>query len=68
VLDLGTGSGILAIGAALGVKSIVGIDNDPLAVKVAAETRRSIRWNTSSSVGSLSEAAAALGPVETASI
>jgi ribosomal protein L11 methyltransferase len=37
-LDLGTGSGILAIGAALlGVKSIVGIDNDPLAVKVAAE-------------------------------
>jgi ribosomal protein L11 methyltransferase len=36
VLDLGTGSGILAIGAALlGVKSIVGIDNDPLAVKVA---------------------------------
>ncbi len=37
-LDLGTGSGILAIGAALlGVKSIVAIDNDPLAVKVAAE-------------------------------
>ncbi len=37
-LDLGTGSGILAIGAALlGVKSIVAIDNDPLAVKVATE-------------------------------
>ena len=37
-LDLGTGSGILAIGTALlGVKSIVGIDNDPLAVKVAAD-------------------------------
>jgi ribosomal protein L11 methyltransferase len=36
-LDLGTGSGILAIGAALlGVKSIVGIDNDPLAARVAA--------------------------------
>jgi len=36
-LDLGTGSGILAIGAALlGVKTIVAIDNDPLAVKVAA--------------------------------
>ena len=36
-LDLGTGSGILAIGAALlGIKSIAGIDNDPLAVKVAA--------------------------------
>ena len=36
-LDLGTGSGILAIGAALlGVKTIAGIDNDPLAVQVAA--------------------------------
>ena len=36
-LDLGTGSGILAIGAALlGVRSIVAIDNDPLAVKVSA--------------------------------
>jgi ribosomal protein L11 methyltransferase len=37
-LDLGTGSGILAIGAALlGVTSIVAIDNDPLAVKAARE-------------------------------
>jgi ribosomal protein L11 methyltransferase len=38
VLDLGTGSGILAIGAAkLGARSIVALDNDPIAVKVAAE-------------------------------
>src|SRR5512139_3627332 len=64
-LDLGTGSGILAIGAALlGVKSIVGIDNDPLAVKVAAENAAlnhvaeqiTLEW------GSLAEAkAAAMG-------
>jgi ribosomal protein L11 methyltransferase len=38
VLDLGTGSGILAIGAArLGAGSVVAIDNDPLAVKAASE-------------------------------
>jgi ribosomal protein L11 methyltransferase len=38
VLDLGTGSGILAIGAAkLGAGSIVAVDIDPLSVKVANE-------------------------------
>jgi ribosomal protein L11 methyltransferase len=38
LLDLGTGSGILAIGAALlGFEEVVGIDNDPEAVKVAKE-------------------------------
>ncbi len=38
LLDLGTGSGILAIGAALlGFEKVVGIDNDPEAVKVAKE-------------------------------
>jgi ribosomal protein L11 methyltransferase len=38
LLDLGTGSGILAIGAALlGFSEVVGIDNDPEAVKVAEE-------------------------------
>lgn len=38
VLDLGTGSGILAIAAhKLGFGSIVALDNDPVAVKVAAE-------------------------------
>jgi len=37
VLDLGTGTGILAIGAALlGAGKIVAIDNNPLAVKTAA--------------------------------
>jgi ribosomal protein L11 methyltransferase len=38
LLDVGTGSGILAIGAALlGFEGIVGIDNDPDAIEVAVE-------------------------------
>ncbi len=38
ILDLGTGSGILAIAAAkLGATSVLALDNDPLAVEVAAE-------------------------------
>lgn len=38
VIDVGTGSGILAIGAALtGAKEVVAIDIDPAAVRVAAE-------------------------------
>ena len=38
VLDVGTGSGILAIGAALlGAKDVLAIDIDPTAVKVARE-------------------------------
>lgn len=38
MLDLGTGSGILAIAAArLGVTDILAVDNDPVAVKVARE-------------------------------
>lgn len=38
MLDLGTGSGILAIaGARLGVSDILAVDNDPVAVKVAKE-------------------------------
>jgi len=38
VIDLGTGSGILAIGAALlGAKDVLAIDIDPTAVKVARE-------------------------------
>jgi ribosomal protein L11 methyltransferase len=37
VLDLGTGTGILAIGAALlGAETVVAVDNNPLAVKTAA--------------------------------
>ncbi|MCE5333816.1 MAG: 50S ribosomal protein L11 methyltransferase [Desulfobacteraceae bacterium] len=38
LLDVGTGSGILAIGAALlGFRKITGIDNDPEAIEVALE-------------------------------
>ncbi|MHC1725515.1 MAG: 50S ribosomal protein L11 methyltransferase [Syntrophobacteraceae bacterium] len=38
LLDVGTGSGILAIGAALlGFQQIIGIDNDPEAIEVAVE-------------------------------
>ncbi len=61
-LDLGTGSGILAIGAALlGVKSIVGIDNDPVAVKVAAENAvlNHVAEQINVKPGSLAEAKAA---------
>jgi len=37
VLDLGTGTGILAIGAALlGAEKILAVDNNPLAIKTAA--------------------------------
>ncbi len=61
VLDLGTGSGILAIGAArLGAGSIVAIDNDPLAVKVAGDNVKANRVGDTIRVsgGSLAEAAA----------
>lgn len=38
VLDIGTGTGVLAMGAALfGAKQVVAIDNDPEAVRVAGE-------------------------------
>ncbi len=38
VLDLGTGSGILAIAAALlGARAVLALDNDPVAVRVAEE-------------------------------
>lgn len=41
LLDVGTGTGILAIGAAkLGFKQILCIDNDPLAVEAAVENVR----------------------------
>jgi ribosomal protein L11 methyltransferase len=60
-LDLGTGSGILAIGAAkLGVKSIVALDNDPVAVKAAIENvaLNHVEGAVECRVGSLAEAAA----------
>ncbi|MCS7173972.1 MAG: 50S ribosomal protein L11 methyltransferase [Armatimonadetes bacterium] len=41
VLDLGTGSGILAVAAAkLGARRVVAVDNDPVACAVAAENAR----------------------------
>jgi ribosomal protein L11 methyltransferase len=41
VLDVGTGSGILAVGAAKrGAKPVVGVDVDPLAVRAAVENAR----------------------------
>ncbi|MBF0284959.1 MAG: 50S ribosomal protein L11 methyltransferase [Magnetococcales bacterium] len=43
MLDMGTGSGILAIGAALlGAKSVLALDNDPVAVKTC---RRNAKIN-----------------------
>lgn len=43
VLDLGTGTGILAIGAALlGAERVLAVDNNPLAVRIAV---RNIRLN-----------------------
>jgi ribosomal protein L11 methyltransferase len=59
-LDLGTGSGILAIGAALlGMKSIMAIDNDPQAVKVAQENAEMnhVGEQIAVGLGSLNEAA-----------
>ena len=48
VLDVGTGTGILGMGAALfGATSVLGIDNDPEAVRVATEN---VALNTLDSV------------------
>lgn len=55
-LDLGTGSGILAIAAAkLGAGPVVALDNDPIAVKVAAENveRNGVSAQVSAAEGSL---------------
>lgn len=48
VLDVGTGAGLLAIAAArLGARSVLGIDNDPDAVRTAADN---LRLNTEPNV------------------
>lgn len=56
VLDLGTGSGILAIAAAkLGAAPILALDNDPIAVTVAAENvaRNDVASSVQAALGSL---------------
>ncbi len=41
IADIGTGSGILSIAASkLGALSVLSVDNDPLAVKIASENAR----------------------------
>jgi ribosomal protein L11 methyltransferase len=60
VLDLGTGSGILAIAAAkLGAGSVLALDNDPLAVRVAQANVESngVRNTVTIQLGSLDKAA-----------
>lgn len=53
-LDLGTGTGILAIGAyLLGVRDIEAIDNDPLAVEVANENFQANQCNIHAEVATL---------------
>jgi len=59
VLDLGTGSGILAIAAAkLGAGSVLALDNDPLAVKAARANARAngVQNLVSVELGSLDKA------------
>jgi ribosomal protein L11 methyltransferase len=56
MLDLGTGSGILAIAAAkLGAAPVLALDTDPVAVEVAREnlTRNTVRGNVHATVGTL---------------
>ncbi len=54
VLDVGTGTGILGLGAALlGVKKVYGIDNDPIAVKVAMENIKINGLTEAMTVGSV---------------
>ena len=60
VLDLGTGSGILAIAAAkLGARSVTAVDNDPVAVKTAREnvTANGVQETVDVARGSLGDVA-----------
>jgi ribosomal protein L11 methyltransferase len=62
VLDLGCGSGILAIGAAkLGAAHVLAVDNDPLAVKIAVENaaQNGVQGVVTVHEGSLAEVIAA---------
>lgn len=60
ILDVGTGSGILAIGAALlGAKNIVGVDNDQISVETAKQNaeRNGVSASCSFFVGAMPAAA-----------
>ncbi len=62
ILDLGCGSGILAIGAAkLGAARVLAVDNDPVAVKVACENvaQNGVHDRIAVQEGSLAEVIAA---------
>jgi ribosomal protein L11 methyltransferase len=64
VLDLGTGSGILALASArLGASSVLAVDNDPLAVRAA---RENVRLNGLEAVVRVGEGSVegALGPFD----
>jgi len=63
VLDVGTGSGILAIAAAkLGASAVLALDTDPLAVKIARENvlANGVRKTVEAKEGSLEMAKGAL--------
>lgn len=69
VLDLGTGSGILAVAASkLGAKHIYAVDNDPVAVEAAAENveRNGTADAVELATGSLAEVLARSQPVDIA--
>ena len=56
VLDVGTGSGILAIGAAKrGAREVVGVDTDPVAVRAAKENAESNGVALDARVGSAAD-------------
>ena len=58
VLDVGTGSGILAIGAAKrGAREVVGVDTDPLAVRAAKENAETNRVALDARLGSAADVA-----------
>jgi ribosomal protein L11 methyltransferase len=64
VLDLGTGSGILAIAAAkLGANPVLALDNDPIAVTAAQENveRNGVAASVTAAEGSLGAAGNAMG-------
>ena len=58
VLDVGTGSGILAIGAAKrGAREVVGVDTDPVAVRAAKENAESNSVALDARIGSAADVA-----------